>query len=114
MILRTVAFSENRFLLLVFLVATILTKDAGPDMISSQEKCPGFDTEPSDSEKAQMRKDYGELLKPLFSLSASQPCSNVISECGHDTQEKRWNIQLWIAYINLYRFLGPKGYLLIP
>lgn len=54
-ILRTVAFSENRFLLLEFLAATILTKYAGPDMISSPEKRTGFDTELSHGEEAQMR-----------------------------------------------------------
>jgi len=95
-----VAFSNNRYLLLVFLVATILTKNAGPDMISSQEKYPGFDREQSHSEEARMREDYGKLLKPLFSLSASQPCSNVellIAKLGHDTQkEKRLSIKLWI------------------
>lgn len=43
--LRLVAFSNNRYLLLVFLDATLLTKKAGPDIISSQEKYPGFDME---------------------------------------------------------------------
>lgn len=55
----------------------------------------------------------GEFLKPLFSLSASQPCSNVellVTELGHDTQkEKRPGITLWIAYINLYRLPCAQG-----
>lgn len=112
------AFSNNRYLLLVFLVATILTEKTGPDMISSQEKYHGFDMEQSHSEEAQMREDTGELLKPLLSLSASKPCSNMellIAELGHDTQkEKRLSRKLWIAYINLYRLLCLKSSLLIP
>lgn len=60
-----------------------------------------------------MREDTGELLRPLFSLSASKPCSNVellIAELGHDTQkEKRLSRKLWIAYINLYDFYVQRA-----
>lgn len=68
---------RKRYLLLVFLVATILAEAVDPDMISSQEKYPGFDLEQSHSEEVRMREASGELQKPWFSLSASQPCSSV-------------------------------------